>query len=160
MPGQPAPGSCWSAAPRRPLAHRTAQPDSDVGTLIQDVITSAHTGDVSRSIAEAVEEGEHQRGPLPQLADFLRVCAEFADALDTTQGHKTAVRLTVLAAHADTLTRELAAAGEELGAQVAVLPPYRVPHPRHTAAPPGPALQVTSLPPAAGNVPATGARRN
>lgn len=146
--------------PDAPWRTEQPQPDTDVGTLIQDVITSAHTGDVSRSIAEAVDESEHQRGPLPQLADFLRVCAEFADALDTAQGHKTAARLTVLAAHADTLTRELAAAGEELGAQVAVLPPYRVPHPRHTAMPPGPALQATSPPPAAGNVPATGARTN
>lgn len=135
------------------------QPDSELGILIQDVITSAHTGDVSRSIAAAVDDGDHQRGPLPQLAGFLRVCAEFADALDTVQGHKTAARLTVLAAQADTLTRELAAAGEELGAQVAVLPPYRVPHPRHVAMPPGPALQTTSPPRVSDSATWAGARR-
>ncbi|WUH90369.1 hypothetical protein OG900_09810 [Streptomyces sp. NBC_00433] len=135
------------------------QPEGDLGDLIQDVITSAHTGDVSRSIAAAVDSDNRQRGPLLQLAGFLRACAEFADALDTAQGHKTAARLTVLPAQADTLTRELAAAGEELGAQVAVLPPYRVPYPRHVALPPGPALQTTVPPQAAGNAPAAGPRR-
>ncbi|WP_435127316.1 hypothetical protein [Actinacidiphila sp. bgisy144] len=115
--------------PEAPWRTEQPQPDSELGTLIQDVITSAHTGDVSRSIAAAVDDGDHQRGPLPQLADFLRVCAEFADALDTHQGHKSAARLSLLAAQTDALTRELAAAGEELGAQVSVLPPYRVPHP-------------------------------
>lgn len=145
--------------PDAPWRTEQAEPDSDLGLLIQDVITSAHTGDVARSIAEAVDDVGQQRGPLPELASFLRVCAEFADALDTAQGHKTAARLTVLAAQADTLTRELAAAGEELGAQVAVLPPYRVPYPRHVVLPPGPALQTTSPPRAAGNAPVAGVRR-
>lgn len=117
--------------PDAPWRTEQPQPDTDVGTLIQDVITSAHTGDVSRSIAAAVDASDHQRGPLPQLAEFLRTCAEFADALDSDESQKIAARLTVLAAQADTLTRELAAAGEDLGAQVAVLPPYRVPRPRH-----------------------------
>lgn len=145
--------------PDAPWRSEQPQPDSELGILIQDVITSAHTGDVSETIASAVDDGGHQRGPLPQLAEFLRTCAEFAGALDTAQGHKSAARLTVLAAQADILTRELAAAGEELGAQVAVLPPYRVPYPRHVAAPPGPALQTTSPPRTAGNAPVAGTRR-
>jgi hypothetical protein len=145
--------------PDAPWRNEQPQPDSELGTLLRDVIGSAHTGDVCEAIAAAVDDGGHRRGPLPELAEFLRVCAEFADALDTRQGHKTAARLTVLAAQADTLTRELAAAGEELGAQVAVLPPHRIPHPRHIAAPPGPALQTTLPPRAAGNAPVTSARR-
>ncbi|WUH89734.1 hypothetical protein OG900_05970 [Streptomyces sp. NBC_00433] len=145
--------------PDAPWRNEQPQPEGELGTLIQDVITSAHTGDVSRSIASAVDAGDHQRGALPQLGDFLRVCAEFADALDTAQGHKIAARLSLLAAQADALTRELAAAGEGFGAQVAVLLPYRVPHPRHVATPPGPALQTTSPPRAAGNMPVAGARR-
>lgn len=145
--------------PDAPWRAEQPQPDSELGTLIQDVIASAHTDDVSAAIAAAVDNAGHQRGPLPQLGEFLRTCAEFADALDTRQGHKTAARLSLLATQADALTRELAAAGEELGAQVAVLPPYRVPHPRHVAPPAGPSLQTTSPPRAAGNAPAAGARR-
>ncbi|WP_433892583.1 hypothetical protein [Streptomyces sp. CA-111067] len=145
--------------PDAPWRTEHPQPEGELGALIQDVITSSHTGDVARSIAEAVDDDDRQRGPLPQLAAFLRVCAEFADALDTDDGRKTAARLTVLAAQTDTLTQELHSAGEELGAQVAVLPPYRVPRPRHVAMPPGPALQTTSPPPAAGNAPLAGARR-
>ncbi|MCL2731322.1 MAG: hypothetical protein FWE15_15010, partial [Actinomycetia bacterium] len=145
--------------PDAPWRTEQAEPDSDLGILIRDVIGSAHTGDVSEAIAAAVDDDDQQRGPLPELAGFLRVCAEFADAFDTAQGSKTAARLIVFAAQADTLTRELRAVGEELGAQVAVLPPHRVPHPRHVAMPPGPALQITSPPRAAGNAPMAGARR-
>ncbi|SEO73611.1 hypothetical protein [Actinacidiphila rubida] len=141
--------------PDAPWRSEQPQPDSEFGILIRDVITSAHTGDVSRSIAEVVNDG----GQLPQLAGFLRVCAEFAGALDTVQGRMTGARLSVLAAQADALTREVAAAGEELGAQVAVLPPYRVPYPRHVAVPPGQALQTAAPPRASGNAPVAFARR-
>ncbi|MEE4544022.1 hypothetical protein V2S66_18850 [Streptomyces sp. V4-01] len=141
--------------PDAPWRSEQPQPDSEFGILIRDVLTSAHTGDVSRSIAEVVDDG----GQLPQLASFLRVCAEFAGALDTVQGRMTAARLSVLAAQAHALTGELAAAGEELSAQVAILPPYRVPHPRHVAMPPGPALQTTSPPRAGCNMPVASGRR-
>jgi hypothetical protein len=145
--------------PDAPWHAEQPQPEGDLGILIQGVIGSAHTGDVSAAIAAAVDDADHQRGPLPQLTDFLRVCAEFTDALDTSQGHKIAARLSALAAHAELLTRELSAAGEELGAHVAVLPPYRVPHPRHVGMPPGLALQTTSPPRTPGNVSMAGARR-
>lgn len=145
--------------PDAPWGAEQAPHDSDLEILIQGVIDSAHTGDVSAAIAAAVNKGDHERGPLPLLDDFLTVCAEFADALDTTHGHKIAARLTALATHINTLTGELHAAGEELGAHVAVLPPYRVPRPRHLTATPGPGLQTTSPPPGGSTPSLTSARR-
>ncbi|WP_225847279.1 hypothetical protein [Streptomyces sp. HPF1205] len=144
--------------PDAPWGPERAVPDSDLGVLIQGVIDSHHSGDVAAAIAAAVETDSRDRGPLPMLDDFLRVCAEFADALDTPQGHKTATRLNVLAAHVHAITRELRAAGEELGKHVAVLPPQRVPHPRHIPAPPGPAPD-TALPPGRLSAPAVPSAR-
>jgi hypothetical protein len=95
------------------------------------------------------------------LRQLPRTFGETTSAIAARQAveHRNRQVTDAFTAQTDTLARELSAAGEDLGALVAVLPPYRAPHPRHVAVPPGPTPQTTSTPRPTGNAPAAAARR-
>jgi hypothetical protein len=118
---------------------RVHDPEITLQAFTQDIIEARHTGEVAEALLTATEA---LRGPLSRLGEFVAVCAEFSDALETRQGQQTAARLRMIATQINLLAEDLRTAGDELDAAVGVLPPHRTPHPRHLPSAPGPALDA------------------
>ncbi|MEV8426531.1 hypothetical protein [Streptomyces niveus] len=123
--------------------HRVTAPEVPLQELIHDVNVAGHSGDVAEALFTATDNGPHATGPLAHLDSLIRTAGQFADALETRQGGRSAVRLHFLAEQLGSLTRELQQTAEELSAAVGVLPPHRAPRPRllTTATPTAPTTQ-------------------
>lgn len=128
--------------------HRVTAPEVPLQDLIHDVKAAGHSGDVAEALFTATDNGPHATGPLAHLDSLIRTAGQFADALETRQGARSAVRLNFLAQQLGSLTRELQQTAEELSAAAGVLPPHRAPHPRllTTPAPNTPAAPTTTPP--------------
>ncbi|MFE3117148.1 hypothetical protein [Streptomyces niveus] len=131
--------------------HRVTTPEVPLQELIHDVNVAGHSGDVAEALFTATDNGPHATGPLAHLDSLIRTAGQFADALETQQGGRSAIRLNLLAEQLGSLTRELHQTAEELSAAVGVLPPHRAPRPRllTTPAPTAPAAPTTTSPSAA-----------
>lgn len=143
------PGVLRPRVPR--YQHRVTAPEVSLHELIHDVNVAGHSGDVAEALLTATDNTPHATGPLAHLGSLIRTAGQFADALETRQGGRSAVRLNFLAQQLDTLTGELHQTAEELSAAVGVLPPHRAPRPRFltTPAPTAPAAPTTTPPSAA-----------
>ncbi|WP_326812292.1 hypothetical protein OIE62_07640 [Streptomyces scopuliridis] len=131
--------------PRVPTAEVTLQ------ERIGDVVEARHSGDVADVLLTVTQDAGYAPGPLARMGELISTAAEFAEALETRQGHRTATRLRVIARQLALLNGELHEAGEELSAAVGVLPPHRAPRPRFLTTPAPPAL--TTTPPLTGPAP-------
>ncbi|WP_326812590.1 hypothetical protein OIE62_05015 [Streptomyces scopuliridis] len=88
---------------------------------------AGHSGDVAEALLTAADNTTGAPGPLERLGELVRTAGQFANALETRQGGRSAVRLNFLARQLGALRRELLDAGEELSSAVGVLPPHRAP---------------------------------
>lgn len=131
--------------------HRVTAHEVGLQDLIHDVNVAGHSGDVAEALLAATDNGPYATGPLAHLGSLIRTAGQFADALETRQGGRSAVRLNFLAEQLGSLRRELQQTAEELSEAVGVLPPHRAPRPRFltTPAPTTPAAPTTTPPSAA-----------
>ncbi|MGW2858240.1 hypothetical protein [Streptomyces sp. NPDC001205] len=121
-----------------PFAPQAPTAEAPVAKLVRQVDEARHTEDVYMALLDAVDDSGFSRGPLPRLTELLDRAAKFTDALETTQGQRSAARLSVLARQLGALRQEIESAAEGLGA--GVLPPHRTPRPvfHTTPTPPAP----------------------
>ncbi|MFJ9033624.1 hypothetical protein ACIRQP_35000 [Streptomyces sp. NPDC102274] len=130
---------------------RVPTPEVTLQELIGDIVEARHSGDVADVLLTATQDAGYAPGPLARMGELISTAAQFAEATETRQGHRTGARLSVIAQQLRLLTGELRQAGEELSAAVGVLPPHRAPRPRFLTAPATPAL--TTTPPLTGPAP-------
>ncbi|MET9294369.1 hypothetical protein [Streptomyces sp. NPDC003077] len=128
-----------------PFAPRSSESEVSLKDLTRHVVAAQHSADVADALLIAVESEGSERGPLPRLGELISTAAEFAQALDTQRGWRSAARLGALAQQLDVLSREVRAAAEELEAAIDVLPPHRTPHPLFL--PPAPRSAPSATPP-------------
>ncbi|WP_165983951.1 hypothetical protein [Streptomyces sp. YIM 98790] len=141
------PGLSRETAPELPPKVTTEE-------LTAQVLRADAAGEVSEALHYATEEGTPYAGPLAELRDFVTLCAEFSEALETRAGLLLAARLHAADRQLSAVRRELEDIAEEMGEQISVLPPHRLPLPRHLPAPapaprPTTAACVPGAPPAA-----------
>lgn len=146
----------------RPNASLSTIPPLAEGFAVEQLIRRVTEGqrgpDAAGALLDAAEGFADHPGTLARLKELLLAGAEFSDALETKQGHRTAVRLEALAQQLGTLTQELRATAQELNDSAGVLPPHRVPHSwfTHTTRP---VPVAPSVPPTARNSPTPARRR-
>ncbi|MFD3910060.1 hypothetical protein [Streptomyces sp. NPDC058603] len=122
---------------------RVPTPEVLLQELTGDIIGARHSGDVADVLLTVTQDAGYAPGSLARMGELISTAAEFAEAMETRQGHRTAARLTVIGRQLALLTGELREAGEELSAAVGVLPPHRAPRPRFLTTPHPPALTTT-----------------
>ncbi|MFE2942944.1 hypothetical protein ACFXKG_28385 [Streptomyces sp. NPDC059255] len=103
-----------------------AAPEVSLQDLLRDVVEARTSGDVAETLLTATQRG-HAAGPLIRVEELLHAAAQFAQALETVQGQRSAARLYALSRQLDFLADEVHDAAEDLAASVAVLPPHRTP---------------------------------
>ncbi|AZK97039.1 MULTISPECIES: hypothetical protein [Streptomyces] len=128
----------------RPSTPHVPTPEISLGHLIHDVRQARRACDVGEAIDLVVGRDGPTGGQLVQLEEFVTLCAEFAQALDTRHAQRVAGRLGALAHQISALTAELKDAGEDLASTVAVLPPHHTPAPHRLG--PGQRPLTTTLP--------------
>ncbi|MFB7630512.1 hypothetical protein ACFC0M_06125 [Streptomyces sp. NPDC056149] len=125
---------------------REQAPEASLQELEREVHEARAAGDVSEVLLTVTQHG-HRAGPMVRLQELVREASQFSHALETAQGQHIAARLAVVSRQLEFLTGEVKQAAEDLGATIAVLPPYRTPTPPRIR--PRPAVDTTpaSAPP-------------
>lgn len=134
----------------------TTQPLAEgfpVEQLIRRVTEGQRTADAAGALLDAAEGSGDHPGTLARLEELLLAGAEFAHALETKQGHRSAARFETIAQQLGNLTQELRGAARELNTSGGVLPPHRVPHSWFNRTTARPAANTPSMLPAAASSP-------
>ncbi|MFE4664538.1 hypothetical protein ACFRI7_11770 [Streptomyces sp. NPDC056716] len=99
--------------------------------LTQDVLDAPNSPAVAGVLSHLTGQPPYPTGHLTHLANLLDMCAAWATAMETRTGAEMAVRLRMLSAQVGHLTAELTTVRDDMAEAEAVLPPHRIPAPRH-----------------------------